>query len=237
MTKRYTKNTWQNEILSGVEAYNIRDAGDQLLHQDARIALSTPVIQAGTAVSASKMNNLENGLDAVDNAVVTLEDDVTALGVVVGGLSADVTEVEITTQTLRTDVNNLQAVKSRALPEIILLDTETPLTVVNGVGFIRFVVPAWMDSWRIISAHAAVYTASSSGLPTVQVHNLTKALNILSTPITINVGQLNSFTATTQPVINTSNRTVNTGDQLRFDCTVAGTGTRGLVIMLIFEAA
>jgi hypothetical protein len=69
MTKIYVKNTWADEILSGPERYDITDNVGAPINSAVQIALTTPVIQAGTLADAAKMNNIETGLDAVDSRV------------------------------------------------------------------------------------------------------------------------------------------------------------------------
>jgi len=88
---------------------------------------------------------------------------------------------------------------------------------------------------NLVDADAAVYTVSSSGTPTVQIHNLTDTQDMLSTLITIDANEYSSYTAATQPVINASYDDVATGDRLRIDVDVAGTGTKGLDVILTFQ--
>jgi hypothetical protein len=109
------------------------------------------------------------------------------------------------------------------------------LTTGDGKGY--FPVPATLDAMNIVAVGAYVTTTSSSGLPTVQIANVTTGLDVLSTKITIDVGETSSRTAAAQPVINSSNRLVHTDDLLRFDADVAGTGTKGLFVWIMFEAA
>jgi uncharacterized Zn-binding protein involved in type VI secretion len=66
MVKLYTKNTWQDEILAGDERYNILADDGTPISSDVQIQLSTGVAQPGTALDAARMNNIEDGLDAVD---------------------------------------------------------------------------------------------------------------------------------------------------------------------------
>ena len=82
---------------------------------------------------------------------------------------------------------------------------------------------------------SAQILASSSGTPTWQIHNLTDTVDMLSTAITIDANELTSYTAATAPVINAANDDVATGDIIRVDCDVAGTGTAGEDIILTFQ--
>lgn len=56
----YTKQTWQNEVLNGAEKYHISAPGTNI--EDALISLSTPIVQAGTPVTAERMNHIEEGI-------------------------------------------------------------------------------------------------------------------------------------------------------------------------------
>ena len=81
MTKLFTKNTpaWQDEILAAAERYNITEDGGAAFKATMQIVLSTAVVQAGTAVDAARMNNIENGLDTVDTRASALNDLVMTL--------------------------------------------------------------------------------------------------------------------------------------------------------------
>ncbi len=108
-------------------------------------------------------------------------------------------------------------------------------TLQTGDGKLYFTVPASLTGMNLIGAHAAVYTVSSSGTPTVQIHNLTDTVDMLSTLITIDGGEYSSYTALTPPVIDTTKDDIVTGDRLRVDVDVSGTGTKGLEVILTFQ--
>lgn len=113
-------------------------------------------------------------------------------------------------------------------------DTDA-LTVADGLG--TFVIPEDLNGMNLVSAQAHVFTASTSGLPSIQIHNLTHsggAQDMLSTNITIDANEKDSSTATTPSVVNTANDDVETGNEIRVDGDVAGTDTEGLEIRLKF---
>ena len=58
---------------------------------------------------------------------------------------------------------------------------------------------------------------------------------MLSTLITIDVSKLTSYASATPSVINSLYKVVSTGDLLRIDKTVAGTGEMGDAIILTFQ--
>lgn len=75
MAKLYTKNTWVDEVLAGAERFDIKEDGGAAIHSNTQIVLATGVTTAGTPVDASKMNNIENGVDAIDTRVNNLSPD------------------------------------------------------------------------------------------------------------------------------------------------------------------
>lgn len=105
----------------------------------------------------------------------------------------------------------------------------------TGDGKFYFTVPAELNGLVIIDADIAVSTVSSSGLPTVQLNNSRLAADILSTAMTIDASEYSSYTAATAPVINTANDDLQTGDRIRVDVDVAGTGTQGLEVILVIN--
>jgi len=110
---------------------------------------------------------------------------------------------------------------------------DTALTVADGLT--HFTVPAELNGMNLVSVGGHVYTVSSPGLPTFQIHNLTDAVDMLSTAITIDATENDSKDATTPPVINAATDDVATGDVIRFDCDGAGTGTKGMEIRMGFR--
>jgi len=74
MSKIYTKNTWVDEVLADTEAYEVIKTGGGAIANvselaDVEINLTTSVAIAGSPVNASRMNNIENGIDAIDTAM------------------------------------------------------------------------------------------------------------------------------------------------------------------------
>lgn len=85
-------------------------------------------------------------------------------------------------------------------------------TVTTGDGKRYFIAPQELNGYNLVAAHATNSTASSSGNPTIQVHNLRHAQDVLSAPITIDSGEYSSYTAATPPAINATYDDVATGD-------------------------
>lgn len=114
-----------------------------------------------------------------------------------------------------------------------VIDKDTALT--TGDGKDTEPIPSEFEGMILIDADAFVDTASTSGLPKFQIHNLTDGVDMLSVEITVDENEKGSNTATTQPVIDTTKDDVVTGDILRADVDVAGTDTKGLVLILRFR--
>jgi hypothetical protein len=84
-------------------------------------------------------------------------------------------------------------------------------------------------NFTITEIYATVKTASSSGVPSIQIQQ--NSLDILSTSLTIDASEKTSRTATTPVVI--SDTTLDINGVIEFDIDVIGTGTQGLVVYII----
>jgi hypothetical protein len=115
-------------------------------------------------------------------------------------------------------------------------------TVTTGDGKAYFRIPAALNGTNLSDAAAVVLAKSTSGTPTIQIARGRQAaagsahtfVDMLSTRITIDVNEFDSSTATAARVIDTANDDVLTGDLIRVDVDVAGTGTTGLWVNLRF---
>lgn len=114
----------------------------------------------------------------------------------------------------------------------VLLTDPLGADLTTGDGKAYWRVPAAFNGQTITAVAASVWAASSSGLVTVQVRNVTDAVDVLSTALTIDASEKDSSTATTPAVINTANDDLATADQIAFDVDGAGTGVKGLLVEL-----
>ena len=121
----------------------------------------------------------------------------------------------------------------KRIVELKLTDEATALT--TGDGKLIFVIPAELNGYNLVGAHAFVTTVSSSGTPTYMIRNVTDSQDMLSTAITIDASEFTSYTAATAPVINATYDDVATGDRIAIDKDVAGTGEKGDGIILVFQ--
>jgi hypothetical protein len=104
----------------------------------------------------------------------------------------------------------------------------------TGDGKYYFRVPATLSGYDLVGVAAHVSTVSSSGIPTIQIANVTDSVDILSTKLTIDANEKDSATAAAAAVIDTSHDDVATADELRIDIDVAGVGAKGLIVELTF---
>jgi hypothetical protein len=107
--------------------------------------------------------------------------------------------------------------------------------ITTGDGKAYFFISSELNGYNLVDADACVTTVSSSGTPDIQIRNVTDSQDMLSTRITIDASEKTSYTAATAPVINTSYDDVATGDQLAIDIDGAGTGAKGLTVILTFQ--
>jgi hypothetical protein len=143
------------------------------------------------------------------------------------------------TQVLTADSSQASGVKWAAggttdrTVQIKLMDDATIMT--TGDGKFTFAISAELNAMNLADADAYVTTVSSSGTPTIQIRNITNAnVDMLSTLITIDANENTSYTAAVPAVVNTANDNVATGDLITVDVDVAGTGAKGLGIILKF---
>ena len=106
--------------------------------------------------------------------------------------------------------------------------------VVVGDGQFIFAIPSDLNRTQLLSAQAYVTTVSNSGLPTVQIRNVTRSVDMLSTKVSIDESGYTSYTAATPSVVDATKDDVGTGDRIAVDVDVAGTGTQGLGVILVF---
>jgi hypothetical protein len=125
----------------------------------------------------------------------------------------------------------------------ILVSDPGGSAITTGDGTACFRVPALLNGHNLVSVGASVSAVSSSGIPTVQLRRMRltnattqSAADMLTTKLTIDASEFDSKDATAAAVIDTSNDDVETGDQINVDIDVAGTGAKGLVVTMTFEA-
>ena len=104
--------------------------------------------------------------------------------------------------------------------------------VTTGDGKFYFAIPEDLDEYWLYRANAFLSTVGG-GITQVQIRNTTTGLDMLSTRIQIDAGEVTSYSGT-PGVPNVANSQVSTADLLRIDVDSAGSGSMGLGVMLRF---
>jgi hypothetical protein len=117
----------------------------------------------------------------------------------------------------------------------LALNGSTALTTSDAA---YFRIPAALNGMNLVSVTGSVGTgaagSSSSGLPTFTVTNVTDAQSMLTTSLTIDVGEYTSATATTPVDIDETHDDVVTDDLIKVAVTTSGTGVTYTTVTLGF---
>mgnify|MGYP001480118602 CR=1 FL=1 len=142
----------------------------------------------------------------------------------------------LTAAKLNTVQDNIQFVFDRTtLPRVMGFLINTDIALVVGDDAIRFRIPSSLNGFVITSVAAS--RKSGTGVPAIQIRNVTDAVDVLSTKLTIDTGETDTLTAATPAVINAANDDVTTGDQFAIDIDVAGTATLYLWVEIGYTKA
>jgi hypothetical protein len=132
------------------------------------------------------------------------------------------------TENVRTTIAEiLDLVPATVVPEVLQMscsDLTTALTVGANKAYAR--APR---AFTLTAVRASLLQASSGGVVTVDINK--NGVSILSTPITIDVGEKTSVTAAVPPVISDAN--IADDDEITIDLDGAGTNALGLIATLI----
>ena len=128
-------------------------------------------------------------------------------------------------------------------PTVTIIDENTSL--VTGDGFVGYnwVAPALYGpdvnyAFGTLGVIVSLGTASTSGLPSFQIYNVTDSADILTTNITIDANEKNNLTATTAYAFGAGSLLViSPGDEFRFDCDANGTGAENFQMSFPVEEA
>ena len=115
----------------------------------------------------------------------------------------------------------------------IKVDEDLVVVTARDKAF-AFDIPSELDEAVLIDCEAWITTASSSGTVVVSLWNETQGIDMLSTPLQIDVGDLNDKDSGTPFVINTANDQVFEGDEIWVNVDNAGTGAYGLGVAVKF---
>ena len=188
------------------------------------LTASVPVVSDGSKalVSMTYATFTSNLSAATDSASGTVE----------LAIASEVTTGTDTTRAITADALAGSDFGKRLI-QLKVIDDSTTLT--TGDGKLIFCIDAALNGYNLVAAQAFVSTVSSSGAPTVMIRNVTDAADMLSTAITIDASEFTSYTAATTSVVDGGADDVATGDLIAIDVDGAGTGAKGLGILLKFQ--
>ena len=207
----------------------------------------TTTLQNIDAIDATTETTFEAAIDSLTNltvvgTLVTGNADaiISAASVTVVGAVELATAAETTTGTDATRAVTPDGLAGSdfgiRLIEPQVIQGATAVATGDGAGDYRFFVPAELNGYNLVSAHAAVVTAGTTGTMDIQINNVTQATDMLTTVITIDSTEKTSYTAATPPVIDAANDDVATGDEIRIDVdAIHTTPGNGLSIILGFQ--
>jgi len=118
---------------------------------------------------------------------------------------------------------------------VVLKPHDETTTLSTSDDWMRFTVPNSLSGMNLTSCGAHVYTAATSGVITIDIYNITSAVDMLTSAMTIDSTEKDTNTATSAAVINTGADGVVTGEELRVDATQGSSGASGLEVRLTFK--
>lgn len=133
------------------------------------------------------------------------------------------------------DLRRRPAVSLGTIVYHIKVTSDTGTAISTGDGKFIWSVPQDMNGYLLADVEASVTTVSSSGIVQVQLRNITQSVDILSTRVQVDASEFHSNDAATQPVITAANADVAHEDRIAIDVDAAGTGAKGLEIVLTFR--
>lgn len=141
----------------------------------------------------------------------------TSTDTVVGRATTDT----LTNKTISSASNTIKPTESM----IVAVGDETT-AITTGTAKVTFRMPY---AFTVTAVRSSLTTASSSGLPTVDINE--SGASILSTTLSIDANELTSTTAATAAVV--SDSSLADDAQMTIDIDTAGTGAKGLKVCLI----
>jgi len=196
--------------------------------------MATTITLRETKGSPLTFEEMDSNLSSIKNNKEEIISNLTSI-TSVDSSSDKIAVYDASEQTSRSILlSNVNPFIERSLIVKCVADAIAPYT---GNGITHVTIPSSLNGKRLASANAHVYTVGSGGsITNIQIHNLTDAVDMLSTPITIDLNEKDSSTAATQPVVNSSTNLISTGDVIRIDVDAVATNTLGLEIRMVFNA-
>lgn len=198
-------------------------------------AINDFLVASGTGVFVKKtLAEVKVILDwAADIAThAAIADSTTVSGHVEAAIASEVTTGTDTARAVTPDALAGSDYGKRVM-QVKVYDDVTAMS--TGDGKFSFCIPPELNGYNLVDADAYVTTASTSGIPDIDIYNVTQAAEMFTVGITIDQDEFSSYAAATGVTIDTNNDDVATGDILRVDVITAGTGAKGLGVNLTFQ--
>lgn len=198
-------------------------------------------VDFNSATTVRTILNVEDGADVTDTANVTsagalMDSELTDITFVKAVSDADASTLNTGTSTTAVPTADSLAgsYAGTKIVAVTCFDYTTDTATGDGKGY--FHIPASVGGMDLVSVHAEVITAGTTGTTDIQIHNVTQAADMLSTKLTIDSGETGSDTAATAAVIDTGNDDVATNDLIRIDVdAVSTTAAKGLIVTCEFR--
>ena len=191
-----------------------------------------PLNRGGTNATTAAAARTSLGVDAAGT------DNAPAASNSVAGKIEIATTAETTTGTdaLRAVTPDGLAGSVYGIKEVEINVIEYATAVATGDGKAYIHIPPGLDGFNIDYVHARTITAGVGGTMSIQIHNVTDAVDVLSTLLTIDATETGSDTAT-PAVINATNDDVAENDLLRVDIDAVHSTTpaQGLIVTIGFK--
>lgn len=215
----YTPTVWTDEVPETTPVrYLIKDSVGGVVEDDATIEVVTNVT-AGTPLNAVNLNHMEEGIEDAHIAAAAAQStaDAAAIDAAKGELCYDWRDESVTLQ----------------------LNGNTPLTTNDKAHWMVSNRPKHEGGLQLVGIAASCLEGSTSGVVTLTLKKYIRAtdtwVSVLTTNITIDVGELDTIDAAVSGVIDGTKDGFVIGDKIMAECTAAGTGVTHCQVECVFR--
>lgn len=188
---------------------------------------ASSALALATTTSDAASSALALASDAASKASVA---SVAAAGV--ASQASDASSAAVVAVSKASDASSAYAVHQRT---VILKVFNDGSEVTAGDGAMYFTIPNTLSGMNLVSCGAHVYSSAASNKVQIQIHNKTSAVDMLTSMMEIDVGELDTTTASSQATISAGTDGVVAGEEIRVDVSAAGSSCLGLEVRLTFQ--